>query len=257
MASVSEALVEITARAHLSASTLREEKQAALAKLQSQQPIQGAGHTPSGERSRRWPGRAAMHSNAGDVSSSRAGGQRSPFAAFLPCTTMLSTTMPAAGPRRKAEGVGPEDEQQGILAAEPTATGGALLRITLLAAGYLIGPAGASVRDVSRVSGAEVRSWSESWREGAGAARRVRTVIVEVSAALDACTEAQAGHLWLGRPAKGCCHRWFAPPSWISASHMPHCLLRTLSYAGQPPRGGACTQHHCCRCREVSASHCH
>jgi hypothetical protein len=95
----------------------------------------------------------------------------------------------SAGPRRKAEGVGPEDEQQGIIAAEATPSGGALLRITLLAAGYVIGPAGASIRDVSRVSGAEVRSWSESWKEGAAAPRRVRTVIVEVTTRLPLCRQ--------------------------------------------------------------------
>jgi hypothetical protein len=42
-----------------------------------------------------------------------------------------------AGPRKCGEGC--EDQEQGILAAESTQTGGARLTITLLAAGFVIG----------------------------------------------------------------------------------------------------------------------
>ena len=41
------------------------------------------------------------------------------------------------GPRKRGEGC--DDEQQGILAAEETHSGGARLRVTLLAAGFVIG----------------------------------------------------------------------------------------------------------------------
>jgi hypothetical protein len=43
-----------------------------------------------------------------------------------------------------------EDEQQGIVGAESSGESGALLCVTLLAAGYVVGPAGSSVREVSR-----------------------------------------------------------------------------------------------------------
>ena len=43
----------------------------------------------------------------------------------------------AAGPRRRGEGC--DDEDQSIVAADGTRTGGAILRVTLLAAGFLIG----------------------------------------------------------------------------------------------------------------------
>ena len=42
-----------------------------------------------------------------------------------------------SGPRRRGEGC--DDEDQGIVAADETATRGARLRITLLAAGFIIG----------------------------------------------------------------------------------------------------------------------
>jgi hypothetical protein len=63
-----------------------------------------------------------------------------------------------SGPR--ARGVGVDDEFQGIVDAGPTATGGSSVRVTLLAAGFVIGPGGASVRDVCRASGADVRSFT-------------------------------------------------------------------------------------------------
>ena len=37
-----------------------------------------------------------------------------------------------------------------------------LLRVTLLAAGFVIGPSGTSVRDVTKQTGADIRSWTES-----------------------------------------------------------------------------------------------
>ena len=43
-----------------------------------------------------------------------------------------------SGPRKPGEGV--EDEEQGILSVERTGSGAIVLRITLLAAGFIIGP---------------------------------------------------------------------------------------------------------------------
>ncbi len=42
--------------------------------------------------------------------------------------------------------------------AEPTGTGGVRLRVTLLAAGFLIGHIGGCIREISRISGSDVRS---------------------------------------------------------------------------------------------------
>lgn len=95
-------------------------------------------------------------------------------------------------------------DAQGILAAEATPGGGARLRITLLAAGFVLGPSGSSVREIIATTGADIRSWSEAWHEqgagsgaGSGGAARsgtkIRTFVVEVGAA--------SGHI--GRGAKG------------------------------------------------------
>ncbi|KAK9831875.1 hypothetical protein WJX81_004387 [Elliptochloris bilobata] len=53
-----------------------------------------------------------------------------------------------SGPRRPGEGT--EDEEQGVVSAEETATGGVMMCITLLASGFIIGPNGASVREGKR-----------------------------------------------------------------------------------------------------------
>ena len=82
-----------------------------------------------------------------------------------------------SGPRRPGQGV--EDEQQGVVAAHLTPTGGISLKITLLAAGFIIGPSGASVREVCRATGADVRSWTEP--PAGPTSRPVRAFTVEGS----------------------------------------------------------------------------
>ncbi|KAL0055988.1 hypothetical protein WJX82_006439 [Trebouxia sp. C0006] len=67
-----------------------------------------------------------------------------------------------SGPRILGEGI--EDQEQGIMEATPTQNGGAVLRITLLAAGFVIGPNGVCVREVSRQSGADIKSWTDKHR---------------------------------------------------------------------------------------------
>ncbi|KXZ52432.1 hypothetical protein GPECTOR_9g476 [Gonium pectorale] len=64
-----------------------------------------------------------------------------------------------SGPRRPGEGV--ENEEQGIVSAEKTPQG-MILRITLLAAGFVIGPSGSSVREIMRVTGCDIKSWTEN-----------------------------------------------------------------------------------------------
>ena len=75
----------------------------------------------------------------------------------------ISNDRPPSGPRRPGEGVAPVDAaSQGILAAAPTPSGGARLAVSLLAAGFVIGPSGASVRDLCALTRADVRSWTDT-----------------------------------------------------------------------------------------------
>lgn len=83
-----------------------------------------------------------------------------------------------AGKRKEGEGV--EDAEQGILDAMESPNGGAELLITLLAAGFIIGPSGSSVRAISTVSGSTISSWNETFRSRSKE-RKVRRVVVEVS----------------------------------------------------------------------------
>ncbi|GAX73639.1 hypothetical protein CEUSTIGMA_g1090.t1 [Chlamydomonas eustigma] len=64
-----------------------------------------------------------------------------------------------SGPRKPGEGV--ENEEQGIIAADLNPAGAVLLRITLLAAGFVIGPSGSSVRDIMHLTGCDIKSWTD------------------------------------------------------------------------------------------------
>ncbi|GAB4818924.1 hypothetical protein N2152v2_005970 [Parachlorella kessleri] len=95
---------------------------------------------------------------------------------------------------KRQPGVGCNDEEQGILHAQSVESGGAKLHITLLAAGFVIGPSGVSVREISRASGADIRSWNDTFTQH-GTAHQVRCVVVEgrrraVVMALEIITEA-------------------------------------------------------------------
>eukprot|EP00890_Picochlorum_soloecismus_P006309 jgi/Picsp_1/667/NSC_00662-R1_protein len=81
-----------------------------------------------------------------------------------------------SGKRKEGEGV--EDAEQGILDAMESPNGGAELLITLLAAGFIIGPSGSSVRAISTVSGSMISSWNETFRSRSKE-RKVRRVVVE------------------------------------------------------------------------------
>ena len=81
-----------------------------------------------------------------------------------------------SGPR--GAGVGCEDSAQGLVSADTSPSGGVILRVTLLAAGFVIGPGGASVRDLCRASGADVRSSTERASPSSGH-RPVRAFVVE------------------------------------------------------------------------------
>ncbi len=132
-----------------------------------------------------------------------------------------------AGPRRPGEGT--ENEEQGIISAEASAAGSVTLRITLLAAGFIIGaqpvcvrrlactpaahtaclstaarltgPAGSSVREIMRVTGCDIKSWTDHVGRGglhghrSRSTRTCRVFLIEgedeaVVAAIDIITAA-------------------------------------------------------------------
>lgn len=110
-----------------------------------------------------------------------------------------------SGPRRSGEGV--EDEMQGVLRVDRTPSGGAMLRVTLLAAGFLIGPSGCSIRTIGKETGADIKSWSE--KSGPLCPRPSRCFIVEgrkkaVCRALEIIRDAVARYVELTEgPAAG------------------------------------------------------
>ena len=52
-----------------------------------------------------------------------------------------------------------------------------MVKVTLLAAGFIIGAGGASVRAISRRSGAEIKSWTEQNNDSSG--RPLRVFLIE------------------------------------------------------------------------------
>ena len=65
-----------------------------------------------------------------------------------------------SGPRKPGQGV--EDQEQLVVSTETDEkNGGVRIRVTLLAAGFVIGNAGASVREISAQTGALIRSWTQ------------------------------------------------------------------------------------------------
>lgn len=53
-----------------------------------------------------------------------------------------------------------------------------MMSITLLASGFVIGPSGCSVRELARVTGADIKSWSDSF-SSAGGPRPSRTFLLQ------------------------------------------------------------------------------
>ena len=65
---------------------------------------------------------------------------------------------------------------QGILAAHfSPSTRTAVLQITYLAAGFLIGEKGQSIRDMERITSTSIKSWKDRTVEG----RAVRKLVIE------------------------------------------------------------------------------
>ncbi|GBF94839.1 hypothetical protein Rsub_08011 [Raphidocelis subcapitata] len=92
--------------------------------------------------------------------------------------------MHPSGPRLPGQGT--EDEAQGILTAERLLGGrcGVMLRVTLLAAGFVIGPSGTSVREIEWRTGADVKSaTAEPGRVAADRGRPARIFIITGEAA--------------------------------------------------------------------------
>lgn len=83
----------------------------------------------------------------------------------------------ASGPRRKDEGV--EDLVQGITGARRQSNGAIQLHMTLLVAGFVIGPCGVSIRDIINKTGAKISSWTKE--SGLAEARMVRVFVIKGS----------------------------------------------------------------------------
>ena len=64
-----------------------------------------------------------------------------------------------SGPRRAGQGV--EEEEQQVASIEVMPNGGLKLRVTLLAAGFVIGSSGASIREIMRHTGSTIQSWTQ------------------------------------------------------------------------------------------------
>lgn len=69
-----------------------------------------------------------------------------------------------SGPRLAGQGV--EEEQQQVASIEIMPNGGLRLRVTLLAAGFVIGASGASIREIMRHTGSTIQSWTQQPEEG-------------------------------------------------------------------------------------------
>lgn len=73
-----------------------------------------------------------------------------------------------SGPRRQGEGT--EEEEQEVVSIETLPGGAVQIRVTLLAAGFVIGASGSSVREIMQNTGAMVQSWTQ--QAGADGYRR-------------------------------------------------------------------------------------
>ena len=62
---------------------------------------------------------------------------------------------------KRPAGIGTENEQQEIIMAEKSENG-VIIRVTLLAAGFIVGPNGASIHQIEAITGARVYSYNRS-----------------------------------------------------------------------------------------------
>lgn len=94
-----------------------------------------------------------------------------------PTSNQKSTTVrnSASGPRRKDEGV--DDLVQGITGARRQSNGAIQLQMTLLVAGFVIGPCGVSIRDIINKTGAKISSWTKE--PGTAEASKVRIFVIK------------------------------------------------------------------------------
>jgi hypothetical protein len=73
--------------------------------------------------------------------------------------TITPVVQGPSGPRMPGQGV--EEQEQVVVSTETDENGGVRVRVTLLAAGFVIGNAGASVREITQHTGASIRSWTQ------------------------------------------------------------------------------------------------
>lgn len=85
---------------------------------------------------------------------------------------------PASGPRKGGEGV--EDLLQGLTGAQCLSDGSLQLNMTLLVAGFIIGPSGASIHGIIEKTGARISSWTQ--HSGQHDKRNTRVFVIKGTA---------------------------------------------------------------------------
>ena len=108
--------------------------------------------------SRRRAGRSRAHGGGGSAAQAHSHANASSVS-----TGAMARKGPS-GPRRAGEGV--EEEEQTVVDSEWLPGGGLQLRVTLLAAGFVIGASGASVREITQHTGAMIQSWTQQPQPG-------------------------------------------------------------------------------------------
>ncbi len=157
--------------------------------------------------------------------------------------------MQPSGPRDPSEGI--EDEEQGIISIDSTESGGVSMRCTLLCAGFVLGPSGSSVRAISKLTGADIRSETQRPGQHVGCTRACRRFVIEgtnksvanavriISSAIthykELCEGAYCGMFFLGvlQMSPQPVQHHFIPASGQSVSKMQ--VVEGVTFIYQPP----------------------
>lgn len=129
-----------------------------------------------------------------------------------------------SGPRKSGEGV--EDEIQGVYGSEFLPCGGIELSVTLLVAGFIIGPSGVCIRDIINMTGADITSSTRCINGKKLRVFRIKGSPTSISNALRTVLEAVWRYKYL---AEGPC----------AGQHVDWCqVIRGVEFFYQPPPKG-------------------
>lgn len=102
------------------------------------------------------------------------------------------------------------------MAAEATPTGGARVVVTLLAAGFILGPSGVSVREICKVTCADCQSFTSTY-----SGRRCRVFTVEVGGRVGGCAR-RCGCWWVLATAPASARLNALRPPWLAHPPQGH-----------------------------------